>query len=101
MVATRHTASLPDAHPVQLIPPRDIDALAAGLLELLNNPAMLTQLGADGRAFKISTGRALPKRIGWYPKNCIVCNTSEDERNKVVIQEFHASHNHLLVAGTR
>jgi len=31
-VATRHTASLPDGHPVQLVPPRDIDALAAGLL---------------------------------------------------------------------
>jgi glycosyltransferase involved in cell wall biosynthesis len=51
IVATRHTASLPDGHPVRLVPPRNIDALAVGLLELLNNPARRTHLGAEGRAF--------------------------------------------------
>lgn len=51
VVATQHTASLPDGHPVRLLPPRDIDALVARLLELLNNPAVCIQVGADGRAF--------------------------------------------------
>lgn len=51
VVATRQVASLPDGHPVRLVPPRDTDALAAALLELLNDSVGLTQLGKGGRAF--------------------------------------------------
>ena len=51
VVATQHTASLSDKHPVRLVPPRDIDALAVELLELLNNPVERTQLSADSLAF--------------------------------------------------
>jgi glycosyltransferase involved in cell wall biosynthesis len=51
VVATQHTTSLPEGHPVRLVPPRDIDALTAGLLDLLNNPTGRSQLGEAGRAF--------------------------------------------------
>lgn len=51
VVGTRHTTSLPDKHPVQFVPPRDIDALAAELLNLLNNPAKRIQISVDSRAF--------------------------------------------------
>lgn len=67
VVATQHITPLPDGHPVRLVPPRDVDALAAGLLELLNNPARRTQLGADGRlSFKISAGKTSLERIGRF-----------------------------------
>jgi len=51
VVATQHNTSLPDGHPVRLVPPRDIDALTARLLDLLKNPAERAQLGEAGRAF--------------------------------------------------
>lgn len=51
VVGTGHSTSLPNGHPVQLVPPRDIDALAAELLNLLNNPAKRIQISADSRAF--------------------------------------------------
>lgn len=51
VVATQHLTSLPDGHPVRLVPPRDIDALVTGLLELLNNPVGRSQLGEASRAF--------------------------------------------------
>lgn len=50
VVATQSPTPLP-AGLVQLIPPRDVEALAIRLLELLNNSARRTQIGADGRAF--------------------------------------------------
>ena len=51
VVATQHPTSLCEGQPVQLVPPRDVDGLAARLLELLDNPAKCTQLGVDGCAF--------------------------------------------------
>jgi glycosyltransferase involved in cell wall biosynthesis len=51
VVATQHITSLPDGHPVRLVPPRDIDALAVGLLEVLKNPVERIQLGEAGRTF--------------------------------------------------
>lgn len=50
VVATQLT-SLPNRCPVRLVPPRDISALATGLMELVNNPAMRVQLGEAGCAF--------------------------------------------------
>ncbi|MBV9385477.1 MAG: glycosyltransferase family 4 protein [Chroococcidiopsidaceae cyanobacterium CP_BM_ER_R8_30] len=41
----------PDSLPIQLVPARNIEALASGLLKLLQNPAQRIQLGADGRTF--------------------------------------------------
>lgn len=43
--------SFPNGHPIRLVPPRDIDALAAELLGLLNNPAKCTQMSIDSLAF--------------------------------------------------
>lgn len=51
VVATRQVASLPDDHPVRLVLPRDTDALAAALLELLNDSVGRSQLAEAGRAF--------------------------------------------------
>lgn len=49
VVATQHSTSLPEGQPVWLVPPRDVDALAVRLSELLDNPARL--MGANARAF--------------------------------------------------
>ena len=43
--------------PVQLVPPRNIDALATALLELLQNPVRRSELG--------KTGRALSQNFSW------------------------------------
>ncbi len=51
VVATQQN-TIPEGHPIQLVPPRDINALASALLELLNNPNERTHLGAAGRAFR-------------------------------------------------
>jgi len=51
VVATQHIESLPDGHPVRLVPVRDIDALAAELLLLLKNPFERSSLGEAGRTF--------------------------------------------------
>ncbi len=51
VVATQHITSLPDGHPVRLVLPRNINALAAELLELLKNPDERTRLGEASRTF--------------------------------------------------
>ncbi|MBV8883737.1 MAG: glycosyltransferase family 4 protein [Chroococcidiopsidaceae cyanobacterium CP_BM_RX_35] len=49
-VASQKAVS-PDSLSVQLVPARNVEALASGLLELLQNPARRSQLGTDGRIF--------------------------------------------------
>ncbi|WP_414585991.1 glycosyltransferase [Scytonema sp. PCC 10023] len=51
VIATQHPTPLPDGHPVQLVPPRDIDALADALCQLLNDPDKWNHLGNVGRIF--------------------------------------------------
>ena len=51
VVATQHITSLPDGHPVRLVLPRNISALAAELLELLKKPNERTRLGEASRTF--------------------------------------------------
>ena len=51
VVGTQHTVSLPAGHPVQLVPPRDVDALAAKLQGLTGDFSKCTQLGDAGLAF--------------------------------------------------
>lgn len=50
VVATQ-SQTLPIEHPVQLIPPSDIAALASQLLQLLNNPDGRSELGKAGIIF--------------------------------------------------
>ncbi len=50
VVGTQHPV-LPTGHPVQLVPPRDVDALAAKLQELTNDSSKCTELGDAGLAF--------------------------------------------------
>ncbi|GAB1542427.1 hypothetical protein NUACC21_51010 [Scytonema sp. NUACC21] len=51
VIATHHPTPLPDGHPVQLVPPRNIDALADALCQLLNDPDKRNSLSHIGRAF--------------------------------------------------
>ena len=51
VVATQHTMSLPEGHPVQLIPARDVNALVTTLQELLNDLSKCADLGDAGRVF--------------------------------------------------
>jgi polysaccharide biosynthesis protein PslF len=51
VVATKHPTSLPGGHPVQLVPPRNIEALADGLCQLLNYPEKCHYLGNIGLNF--------------------------------------------------
>lgn len=51
VVATQHNVALPNGHPVLLVPPRDLDALATALLRLLNDPIERLRLGETGRTF--------------------------------------------------
>lgn len=50
-IATQHNTSLPDKLPIQLVPPRDIEALAASLLDLLTNSERRMQMSVDSRIF--------------------------------------------------
>lgn len=50
VVATQ-SQTLPIGHPVRLIPPSDIAALASELLQLLNNPDRRSELGKAGIVF--------------------------------------------------
>ncbi|BAZ21741.1 group 1 glycosyl transferase [Kalymmatonema gypsitolerans NIES-4073] len=51
VIATQHPTPLPDGHPVHLVPPRDIHALADALCQLLNHPDKWNHLGNVGRIF--------------------------------------------------
>ncbi len=51
VIATHHPTPLPDGISVQLIPFRDIDALADALSQLLSHPDKRTHLGKAGHAF--------------------------------------------------
>jgi polysaccharide biosynthesis protein PslF len=51
VIATQHPTPLPDGHPVQLVPSRNIDVLADALCQLLNDPNKRNSLGDAGRAF--------------------------------------------------
>ncbi|MUG93358.1 glycosyltransferase [Scytonema sp. UIC 10036] len=51
VIATQHPTPLPENHPVYLVPPRNIDALADALCQLLNHPEKRKYLGDVGRAF--------------------------------------------------
>lgn len=51
VIATQHNTSLPDKLPIELVPPRDIEALAANLLDLLTNSERRMQMSADSRVF--------------------------------------------------
>ena len=63
VVATQGQISLPAGHPIQLIPPRDVVALTAMLLELINNQDKRMQLGAIGRVLGQSfTWQSIVKR---------------------------------------
>ncbi len=51
VVGTQHPTPLPDEIKVQLVPPRDIDALADAVCQLLNSPEQCRYLGEAGRTF--------------------------------------------------
>ena len=51
VIGTYHNTSLPDGHPVQLVPPRNIEALADALCQLLSHPDKRNHLGDAGRTF--------------------------------------------------
>ncbi|MBD2777147.1 glycosyltransferase [Iningainema tapete] len=51
VVGTSHNTPLPEKHPVQLVPPRNINALADALCQLLNQPDKCNYLCDAGRAF--------------------------------------------------
>lgn len=51
VIATQHPTPLPDGHPVQLVPPRNIHALADALCQLLNDPDKWNHLSNVGRIF--------------------------------------------------
>jgi polysaccharide biosynthesis protein PslF len=51
VIGTQHSTPLPDEMKVQLIPPRNINALADALNQLLNNPEKCRYLGEVGRTF--------------------------------------------------
>ncbi len=51
VVATQ-SQTLPAGHPVRLIPPDNINALASHLLQLLNNPDQRSELGNAGIVFR-------------------------------------------------
>lgn len=51
VVATEHPDSLPPEHPVFLVSPHNVDALATQLLALLNNPAQRNQSRPNAQSF--------------------------------------------------
>jgi polysaccharide biosynthesis protein PslF len=51
VIGTQHSTPLPDEIRVQLVPPRNIDALADALCQLLNSPEQWRHLGESGRTF--------------------------------------------------
>ncbi|MFQ4144938.1 glycosyltransferase [Chlorogloeopsis sp. ULAP02] len=51
VIATEHSMPLPDDMRVQLVPPRNIDALADALCQLLNDPEQCRYLGETGSTF--------------------------------------------------
>ncbi|ARV59751.1 group 1 glycosyl transferase [Nostocales cyanobacterium HT-58-2] len=51
VIATQHSTPLPYGHPVQLVPPRNIDSLADALCQLINDPDKRNSLSHTGRAF--------------------------------------------------
>ncbi len=51
VIGTQHNTPLPDGHPVQLVPPRNINVLADALCQLLNHPDRRNDLGDAGCTF--------------------------------------------------
>lgn len=51
MISTQMPSSLPDAHPLLLIPPHDVAALTTALIELINCPEKRRQRGEASRVF--------------------------------------------------
>ncbi len=51
VIGTQHNTPLPDGMKVQLVPPRNIDALADALCQLLNHPDQRSHLAEASRAF--------------------------------------------------
>lgn len=82
VVATQQNTTLPDGHPIQLVPPRDINALASALLELLNNPNERTLLSAAGRAFRQNSNWQSIARAHLEVYKTLEQPSSKSERNR-------------------